>query len=655
MNYDTYLARVRDLNRYNDAYYNQHESLISDQQYDDWYASLVDFEANYPDRIAPDSPTQYVGHLPNDATPTHTHQVPLLSLNNAFTADDMAQWTRRIGGVMPLCVEPKVDGCAVSIIYERGRLMVAASRGNGHVGERITANICTIRDLPKRIDYRGRLDVRGEVYIRQSDFRNMASHFANARNAASGALRHHTVDETKKRALQLFVYGCADSPYPAHAQTMAWLAELGFPVVPIQRITGTIEAINEAIQAIQNNRSTYDFDMDGVVVKVDDYATQAQLGCTAKAPKWAIAYKFSSEDVLTTLIDVSFQVGRTGVITPVAHVDPVRVSGARLSRATLHNFDEVERLGVAIGDTVRIKRAGDVIPKITAVVAPGFERRPITWPLQCPECGVDTVVDRSAHTRICCLNNQCPAQIKEAIRHFCASDAMDIDGCGDAIIQQLVATGQVMSVADLYDLTEDQVMTLDRMGEKSARNLIQAIQASKKRSMATVLYALGIPTVGQVSANRLTERFPTFADLKAAEHVDLESVDHVGPKMANFIYNAMRDPRMWDTVTRLAAQGIPSENKPLPQGRLYGLTVVITGTLRYPRSTITAMVTDQGGQVVAQPSASLGMLIVGDSPGSKLKKVMDLNAKGASIRIVSESELFDTYIPKEPINRSALS
>ena len=423
LSHDDYLALVKKLQQLNKEYYTNNQSSVPDHVYDAWYQQVKQYEANNPLLAVEHSPTQIVGTEPSKGFAQHTHATPLLSLANAFSATDIDRFLERIikdtnQTTFTMSVEPKIDGCAVSIIYTNGQLDVGATRGNGTVGEVITHNINTIFALPKTIPYTQPLEVRGEVYIKRSNFEKIKGDFANPRNAASGALRQLDPEVTKQRHLDIFIYGSSTSPHQSHTETIAWLQSLGFPVIDAVEVLGTATAINDRIAEILNQKDNYDFVIDGAVVKLNNVALQGTMGATSKAPKWAVAYKFPEEEVTTTLEHVEFQVGRTGIITPVAHVAPVNVSGATVSRATLHNFDEIKRLNVHVGDTITIKRAGEVIPKIVGVAIEGKNRTPITSPDTCPSCNQHSIRQIDGQIAYQCINPNCPAQIKEKIKHF---------------------------------------------------------------------------------------------------------------------------------------------------------------------------------------------------------------------------------------------
>lgn len=652
ISHDNYLYLVEKLQQLNKEYYVNNASSVSDAQYDQWYQKIKDYETTHPLLMVEDSPTHRVGSVPAKGFQQHQHKEPLLSLSNAFTTEDIQKFLDRITKNtnqtdFSMSVEPKIDGCAVSIIYTNGQLELAATRGNGTVGEIITHNIHTISALPKTIPYTDKLEVRGEVYIKSSNFEKIKGEFANPRNAASGALRQLDPEITKQRHLDIFIYGSSTSPHPLHTETIAWLKSLGFPVIDAVEVPGSTTAINNRIADILNQKDMYDFVIDGAVVKLNNIALQEALGTTSKAPKWAVAYKFPEEEVTTKLENVEFQVGRTGIITPVAQVTPVNVSGATVSRATLHNFDEIKRLNVHIGDTIIIKRAGEVIPKIVGVAANATHRTPIIPPDTCPSCNQQSIRQIEGQIAYQCINPNCPAQIKERVKHFCSKNAMDIDGLGDAIVDQLLKEGRIQNVADLYTLTREEIINLDRFGEKSTDNLLAAIQTSKTKPFSNILFALGIPFIGEVSASIIAEHYPTFEQLQHATEDELIAIEQVGPKMANALVTHLSSKHYQHIVKGLIESGIdPTPPKKPSSQQLTGKTFVITGTLSQPRSAIETIIKDNGGKVVKSVSKSLNVLVVGESAGSKYDKAQQLNTAGANIQIISETELLALIHPQ---------
>ena len=642
-----YLATIKQLNQWNKEYYENNESTVSDQKYDEAYRQVKSYELNHPLLTAPDSPTQVVGSNPSKSFAQYEHKEALLSLSNAFNVKDIEKFIKRIAketdsNTFQLSIEPKIDGCAVSIIYENGKLKLAATRGNGKIGEIVTHNIKTIQSLPETIAFTDPLEIRGEVYISTSNFEKLKSDFANPRNAASGALRQLDPNITKERHLDIFIYGSSTSNIDSHIETIDWIKSLGFPVIDTKKISNDVNSIQNAITTIQ--QSTFDVDTDGAVIKVDSKALQNSMGTTSKAPKWAIAFKFPEEEVTTTLNAVEFQVGRTGVITPVAHVAPVNVSGATVQRATLHNFDEIKRLNIHVGDEIIIKRAGEVIPKIVGIKK-SIGKTPIRVPIKCPSCEQNSIQQIEGQIAYQCINPLCPAQIKERIKHFCSKNAMGIDGLGDAIVDQLLTEEKIKTVADLYKLTREDLIHLERFGEKSTDNLLSAIKSSKTKPFANMLFALGIPFVGEVSAAIIANHYKSFDELMNASEDELLQIDQIGPKMANAVTTTIHTTSFNSLVSELIKAGIkPSSSKKIISTKLEGKTFVITGSLSQPRTKIEELIKDHGGKVTKSVSKSLHYLVVGEAAGSKLTKAQTLNETGASILIINERDLIEDIL-----------
>ena len=643
---DKYQKLINQINQYNYEYYTLNQSSISDQEFDKLYKEIIAYEKNNPLLIDPNSPTQRVGTAPATEFEQYNHATPLLSLSNAFSKTDIEDFLNRITketnhASFDVTIEPKIDGCAVSIIYKDGQLTIGATRGNGRTGELVTNNIKTIQSLPLHIETNQEtIELRGEVYIRKSKFESLKDEFANPRNAASGALRQLDASITTSRGLDIFIYGSTTSTAQNHNEIIKWIQSMGFPTIPIETCPNDTKKIIEKIEEIQRKKSNFDFEIDGAVIKANHIPIQHTMGTTSKAPKWAIAYKFPEEEAQTTIEAIEFQVGRTGVITPVAHVSPVTVSGATIQRATLHNFDEINRLGIQVGDTVSIKRAGEVIPKITEVIKKGPSTTTISPPTICPSCHQASIKKMEPDIAYRCINTNCPAQIKERIIHFCSKNAMDIEGLGPAIIEQLLSEQLIHTIADIYSLTKDQLLPLERFAEKSADNAIQSIQASKQPTLGRFIFALGIPFIGEVTADILAEQFKSIDSLMDCTENSLLGIDQIGPKITTSLLEITQNMEFNQLVTNLLRLGIePTSPKPITVGRLSGKTCVITGTLSQPRGKIETLIKEHGGKVVKSVSKSLDYLIVGESPGSKLEKANQINEKKPSITILSETEL----------------
>lgn len=639
------IARLRDeINHHNYRYYVLDEPIVSDAEYDRLLRELQALEAAHPHLITPDSPTQRVGGTPQKAFGEVRHAVPMLSLGNAFTDQDIEDFDRRIRerlevDVVEYIAEPKLDGLSLSLRYEHGALVQAATRGDGEVGEDVTANARTIRNVPLRL--RGTacpevVEVRGEVVIRKDDFNRLNEErlakegkvFANPRNAAAGSVRQLDARITAARPLSFFPWGlgyCSQRLAARDSEEMARLGEWGFRNSNELALVKGVEGITAYYADIGKRRDALAYEIDGVVYKVDDLAARKKLGFTAKAPRWAIAHKYPAREETTWVEDIEASVGRTGVITPVAHLKPVAVGGVIVSRATLHNQDEVDRKDVRRGDTIIVRRAGDVIPEVVGVVK---EKRPAgtrRWhmPKACPICGaeVERLENEAAHR--CTGGLFCPAQRMGAIEHFAARGAMDIAGLGEKLVQQLVDAGLVETVADLYALTREQLIELERMGEKSADNLVRAIEKSKSTSLPRFLYALGIPQVGEATAKQLARHFNDLAPLLDASEEVLQRIQDVGPVVAQAIAHFFQQAHNRDVINALLKAGVhwPKTNSAGDGQALAGKTFVITGTLAsMTRDEASERIEGLGGRVSGSVSRKTSYVVVGEEAGSKLAK-----------------------------------
>ena len=633
---------------------------IPDSEYDRLLNQLKQLESENPELITPDSPTQRVGAKPLAGFQQITHELPMLSLDNAFSDEDFYAFERRIqerlGSDQPLtfCCEPKLDGLAVSILYLNGVLTHAATRGDGTTGEDITNNIRTIRNIPLQLLTNhppARLEVRGEVFMSHQAFEQLNQDalqhgqktFANPRNAAAGSLRQLDPKITRQRQLSLNAYSIGISEGvelpTTHYERLQWLKSIGIPInAEIRLCHGSQEAL-QFYQDIGEKRNSLGYDIDGTVLKINEISLQQRLGFVAKAPRWAIAYKFPAQEQLTVLNDVEFQVGRTGAITPVAKLDPVLVAGVTVSNATLHNGDEIERLGVAIGDTVIIRRAGDVIPQITGIL---LERRPadakpIIFPENCPVCGSTIVrIDGEAVAR-CTGGLFCDAQRKEALKHFVSRKAMDIDGVGDKLIEQLVDRELLHTPADLFRLDKITLMRLERMGEKSAQNALNSLEKSKKTTLARFIFALGIRDVGEATALNLANYFKTLDAIRNADQEQLKEVQDIGEVVAMRVYLFWQEAHNVSVVEDLLAQGIhwdTIEQQEISDNPLKGKSVVLTGTLiKMSRDQAKAYLQQLGCKVSGSVSSKTDYLIAGEKAGSKLSKAQELG-----IQVLSEDE-----------------
>ena len=655
------ISRLREaVTQHNHRYHALNSPEISDAEFDRLFHELKDLEARYPELITEDSPTQRVGSSPLAAFEQVAHEMPMLSLDNAFGEDDMHDFNRRTmarldceDDVVYAC-EPKIDGVAVSLLYENGRLARGATRGDGATGEDITENVRTIDAVPLRLlgkGYPQKLEVRGEIYFTLSSFRQMNAEaelrgqkvFANPRNAAAGTLRQLDSRETARRPLTMFVYSVgvvSGGEVPAnHSEILTRLGEWGLRINPLIVTVKGVAACIEYYEAMMERRPTLDYEIDGVVFKVDAIAAQTRLGMLTRTPRWAIAHKFPAEESTTVLEDVEFQVGRTGAITPVARLQPVKLGGVTISNATLHNMDEIARLGLKIGDTVVIQRAGDVIPKVAAVL---FEHRPhlvkeIVLPLGCPACGSDIVQPEGEAIARCIGGLDCSAQRKESIRHFASRLALDIEGLGEKLVNQLVDEKLIDSPADLFRLTKSQLVKLERMAPKSADNLLAALQKSKATTLPRFIYALGIQEVGESTANSLAIHFGGITELRNADEETLQSVSDVGPIVAGKIARFFAQEVNNRVIDDLLASGVRWKAQDFVSGNniLSGKTFVLTGKLSVlSRNEAKARLQLLGAKVSSSVSAKTSVLVAGDAAGSKLTKAQNLG-----LTVMNEAEL----------------
>jgi DNA ligase (NAD+) len=643
------------LSEHNYHYYVLDDPVVTDQEYDRLFRRLQQIEDEYPELVTPDSPTQRVGSEPASHFETVTHEVAMLSLDNAFDEEEMLAFDRRLrdkldhDSALAYCAEPKLDGLAVSLLYEAGELVRAATRGDGRSGENITANARTIASIPLRLigdNLPRRIEVRGEVYmeleglaaLNRSQQQAGGKVFANPRNAAAGSLRLLDSRITASRPLTFCSYGiglCEGVELPSgQYQQMQFLRIIG---IPISRQIELLDSISDCLdyyQRILARRDGLAFDIDGVVFKLDNIEQQREAGFVSRAPRWAIAYKFPAQEVMTRLLDVDFQVGRTGALTPVARLEPVAVGGVMVSNATLHNMDEIERKDIRIGDTVIVRRAGDVIPEIVAPVIQQREgklRRP-RMPSRCPVCNSE-VIQQSGQAAYRCVGGLvCAAQRKEAIKHYASRKAMDIEGLGDKLVEQMVEQGMIESVDDLYHLEPEQVAGLERMAEKSAQNLLQALEQTKTTSLARFIYALGIREVGEATAEALAGHFGDLELMMDADIEGLQQVEDVGPVVAENIRHFFDQQRNRDIINQLLAQGV---NWPVidlshhqPDQSLAGKTYVISGTLNgYSRDQAASLLKARGAKVSGSVSSKTSALIGGENPGSKLARAEALGVE----------------------------
>jgi DNA ligase (NAD+) len=643
-----------------EAYFERDAPVVPDADYDQAMKRLEALEREFPDLVTPDSPTQRVGSAPLSEFESVEHRLAMLSLDNAFSSEDMDDFHRRVterlgAGDVAYCCEPKLDGVAVSIVYEHGALVLAATRGDGARGENITANVRTISNVPLMLNGEGvppYLEVRGEVVIPRDAFERMNAQaraadekvFVNPRNAAAGSLRQLDSRITARRPLTFTAYsvGAVEGDLPAaHDVILRRLSEWGLPISEYMQTVSGIAACDDYYEALARQRDTLPFDIDGIVFKINGLAEQEKLGFVSRAPRWAIARKFPAQEVSTQLLGVDFQVGRTGAITPVARLEPVFVGGVTVSNATLHNADEIERLGVQVGDTVVVRRAGDVIPQIVSVVEGNTsgsspERAPIIFPGQCPDCGSDVAREEGEAVIRCIGGMACSAQLKAVIRHFASRKAMDIEGLGDKLIDQLVDDGLVGSVADIFRLSQPQLAALERMGDKSSENLLASIDQSRSTTLPKFIYALGIREVGEATARALANHFLELDALLAAPTDELKGVDDVGPIVARHIRGFASDNRNKQVVGDLLALGVnwPPVTVASGEGPLADTIWVVTGKLEsMTRGDAEQRLRSLGAKTASSVSAKTSSVLAGPGAGSKRKKAEELG-----ISIVDETE-----------------
>ena len=649
------INELRDLIRYhNYRYYVLDAPEISDAEYDRLLRELKELEERFPELKSPDSPTEQVGAKPLEATfrPIR-HPTRMYSLDNAFTLEEVRAFEERIEralgrkGPFVYTVEHKVDGLSVNLYYEEGILVWGATRGDGETGEEVTQNLLTIPTIPRRLQgVPERLEVRGEVYMPIEAFLRLNEEleekgekiFKNPRNAAAGSLRQKDPRITARRGLRATFYalglGLEESGLKTQLDLLHWLREKGFPVEHgFARAEGA-EGVERIYQDWLKERRSLPFEADGVVVKLDELSLWRELGYTARAPRFAIAYKFPAEEKETRLLQVVFQVGRTGRVTPVGILEPVFIEGSEVSRVTLHNESYIEELDVRIGDWVLVHKAGGVIPEVLRVLKEKRtgEERSIRWPETCPECGHRLVKEGKVHR---CPNPLCPAKRFEAIRHYASRKAMDIGGLGEKLIEKLLEKGLVKDVADLYRLKEEDLVGLERMGKKSAGNLLRQIEESRSRGLERLLYALGLPGVGEVLARNLAAHFGTMDRLLEATLEELLQVEEVGELTARGIYETLQDPAFRDLIRRLKEAGVEMEAKERGEEALKGLTFVITGELSRPREEVKALLRRLGAKVTDSVSRKTSYLVVGEAPGSKLEK-----ARALGVPTLTEEELY---------------
>ncbi len=654
-------ALRQELHLHAHRYYALDDPILADAEYDRLFQELVALEQQHPELITADSPSQRVGGAPLAQFATVAHSVPMLSLENAFDADDLVDFEERLfrflqsRAQISYVTEPKLDGLAVELVYEDGLFVLGSTRGDGLVGEEITQNLKTIQTIPLRLLTRDgdgvprRLEVRGEVFISLAGFKKLneergkagESLFANPRNAAAGSLRQLDPRITATRPLDFYAYGVSDpTPLPCRDQheLLGHLGSLGFKVNPLVHLCQSISEVISQFIRLQDQRPALAYDIDGMVVKVNDFALQERLGAKARSPRWAIAAKFPASQATTRLLAVEFGVGRTGAITPVAILEPVRIGGVTVRRATLHNEDELRRKGLMLGDTVLVQRAGDVIPEVVKPVKENRtgQEQPITMPTTCPECGFSLVrAGQEAITR--CPNPNCPAQRVRALIHFTGKSGMDIEGLGKKAVQQLVTQGLIQDIPDIYQLEAESLAALDGWGDKSAENAVRAIEASRTPPLAKFLAALGIRHVGEITAQLLARHFASLARLSLAGEADFLHIEGIGEQAATSLVDYFQDPAVQEMLARLEALGVCVQEEKQDaeaDGALAGSVFLFTGGLaRLSRHEAKARIKELGGQVASGISRRVTHVVLGDSPGSKLTKARELG-----LTVITEDE-----------------
>ena len=656
--------RVSELNEllgtYGHAYYVLDKPVVPDAVYDQLLNELIQLETLYPDLIFPDSPTQRVGGTPISNFEKVTHDRPMLSLSNVFGEDDLREFDKRVrngaGETIEYVCELKIDGLAVSLIYENGKFVRGATRGDGRVGEDITVNLRTIRSIPLKLKESVSLEVRGEVFMPKGSFHKLNEQrtekgeeiFANPRNAAAGSLRQLDPKIAANRNLDVFIYGIGGDAesygLEEHDESLAYLNGLGFKTNGERKVCRSVEEVLQYIETWTEKRNKLAYEIDGIVIKVNKFLQQQELGFTAKSPKWATAYKFPAEEVMTTLRDIELSVGRTGAVTPTAILDPVSVAGTTVQRASLHNEDLIREKDIRIGDKVIIRKAGDIIPEVVRALVElrTGEEEPFQMPENCPACDAE-LVRIEGEVALRCVNPKCPAQITEGLIHFVSRNAMNIEGLGEKVIEQLYQEGLVADIADIYKLTKEQLLELDRMGEKSASNLIAAIDASRSNSMERLLFGLGIRHVGERGARILSEHFGSLESLMKAPLEELTSIHEIGDKMADSVVTYFDSEEVRALVERLANENVnltyTGKRVQVEAGSnaFAGKKIVLTGKLeQLNRSEASERIESMGGKLSGSVSKKTDLLIAGEDAGSKLAKALELK-----IEIWNEQQLIE--------------
>lgn len=649
---------------HNKRYYDQARPVITDQEYDGLMAELIALERAYPELIRIDSPSQKVGGSPLSQFETVSHRVPMLSMDNTYSAEELREFDRRVRKMAEIdsvvyWAEQKIDGVSISLIYEKGIFKKAITRGDGLHGDDVSENVRTIRRLPLRLRFQdgnkqkipAELEIRGEVYMPRESFNRLNQKkeadgdelFANPRNACAGSLKLLDSKIVASRQLDFFAYGlgfCSEPVAESFAELSTWLADCDVPVIPRQSLCDSIERVIEYIEEQSEGRDALPYEIDGMVVKVNDFNLQKMLGATSKSPRWLIAYKYPAERKATQLNSIEVQVGRTGVLTPVAILEPVSLSGTTVSRASLHNRDEIERLDVRVGDMVLVEKSGLIIPKVVGVLKDkrSSDLKKYHFPKTCPVCNAEAV-SLEGEVAVRCVSLGCPAQLKGRIRHYAQREAMDIDGLGISLIEQLVDLEYVKTLADLYSLDKENLIEMERMGKKSAENLIDSIEQSKDRPLHRLLFGLGIPNVGEHTARLLASALGSLESIAQAEVECLTAIHEIGPIVATSVQAFFASPETQVEIERLQAGGVLfNRDEGVSQSDLLsGQTFVVTGRLvHFSRPEIEKMIRDHGGQAAGSVSKKTSFLVAGEDAGSKLSKARELDVK-----ILSEDDFLN--------------
>ena len=640
---------TKEIKKHNKLYYEKNKPEISDYEYDKLLARLKELEEKYPQYKHKDSPTQVVGSDISNFGKMIPHKVRMYSLDNAYSLNDVKNFVYKIKEDykdVSFSLEHKIDGFSINIFYQNGKMVYATTRGDGFEGEDVTQNVKTIKSIPQKIKYKNAIEVRGEVYLPIKEFERINKEreergenlFANPRNAAAGTIKVKDVSIVRKRKLSAIMYATGffeDEKVNTQRKLIDFLKENGFPTSKFTKFARNFSEIEEFCNYWEEHRSELDLDIDGIVIKVNEFFIREKLGYTAKSPRWAIAYKFKPEEKITKLKDVIFQVGRTGAITPVAILEPVRISGSTVSRATLHNEDEIKRLGLMINDYVKVIKSGEIIPKIVEVIKEkrGNDAKEIIFPTKCPVCGGEIVKDENGAISYC-DNINCPAQLQKRIEHFASRDAVDIEGLGEALIAKLISEGMIKKIPDIYHLDYEKIKTFEKQAEKSVENLKKVIEKSKNQKFHKILYGLGIRYVGEKTSRILVQHFKTIDKMINATKEDLLEIEEIGEKIADSLYQFFHNPQNLELINELKQAGLNFEEEE-KENILQNKTFLVTGSLKnFKRNEIKELIVEKGGKILSSVSKNLDYLIVGEKPGSKLKKAQAI----PSIKIISEEE-----------------